>query len=164
MSHVKYIDKTREYYLGQGYEKPYEWAHFDEVPFARLEKPLSEARISLVSTSDVTVRGTDDQGDHADELFVGNVYSIPADTPLDRLYSRQEHYDKYATNLDDVDSYFPISRLQEAAAGGRIGSVAPRLHGVFTAYSHRRTLTIDGPEVLRRCREDGVDGVILTPV
>ncbi len=164
MSHVKYIDKTREYYLGQGYEKPYVWAHFDEVPFTRLDKPLSEARISLVSTSDVTVRGEGDDENHAEQLFVGNVYSIAADTPLDRLYSRQEHYDKYATNLDDVDSYFPITRLQEAAANGRIGSVAPRLHGVFTAYSHRRTLTVDGPEVLRRCREDKVDAVILTPV
>ena len=164
MSHVRYIDKTREYYLGQGYEKPYEWAHFEEVPFAKLSKPLSEARISLVSTSDITVRGENDEDNHAEQLFVGNVYSIAADTPLDRLYSRQEHYDKYATNLDDVDSYFPITRLHEAAAEGLIGSVAPRLHGVFTAYSHRRTLTVDGPEVLRRCREDGVDAVVLTPV
>ena len=38
MSHVRYIDKTREYYLGQGYEKPYEWAHFDEVPFFLIEQ------------------------------------------------------------------------------------------------------------------------------
>ncbi len=164
MSHVKYIDKTRDYYLSQGYEKPYEWAHFDEVPFARLSKPLSEARISLVSTSDVTVRGTEDGGNHADKLFNGNVYSIPADTPIDQLYSRQDHYDKHATNLDDVDSYFPITRLHEAAADGRIDSVANRVHGVFTAYSQRRTLTVDGPEVLDRCRADGVDAVVLTPV
>ena len=164
MSHVKYIDKTRDYYLSQGYEKPYEWAHFDEVPFARLSKPLSEARISLVSTSDVTVRGTEDGGNHADELFNGNVYSIPADTPIDQLYSRQDHYDKHATNLDDVDSYFPITRLHEAAADGRIDSVANRVHGVFTAYSQRRTLTVDGPEVLALCRADGVDAVVLTPV
>jgi len=164
MSHVKYIDKTRDYYLSQGYEKPYEWAHFDEVPFARLSKPLSEARISLVSTSDVTVRGTEDGGNHADNLFNGNVYSIPADTPIDQLYSRQDHYDKHATNLDDVDSYFPITRLHEAAADGRIDSVANRVHGVFTAYSQRRTLTVDGPEVLDRCRADGVDAVVLTPV
>ena len=164
MSHVKYIDKTRDYYLSQGYEKPYAWAHFDDVPFARLNKPLSEARISLGSTSDVTVRGSEDGGNHADELFTGNVYSIPAGTPTDQLYSRQDHYDKYATNLDDVDSYFPITRLHEAAAAGRIGSVADRVHGVFTAYSQRRTLTVDGPEVLARCREDGVDAVVLTPV
>ncbi|MDP6567796.1 MAG: glycine/sarcosine/betaine reductase selenoprotein B family protein [Alphaproteobacteria bacterium] len=164
MSYVKYIDKTRAYYLGQGYEKPYEWAHFGEVPFARLEKPLTEARLTIVSTSDVAVRSDDDNGDHAEELFVGNVYSIASDTPVDQLYSRQEHYDKYATHLDDVDSYFPISRLHEAAAEGLIGSVAPRLHGVFTAYSQRRTLTVDGPEVLKRCREDGVDAAVMTPV
>ncbi|MEE1555449.1 MAG: reductase, partial [Alphaproteobacteria bacterium] len=69
-----------------------------------------------------------------------------------------------ATNLDDVDSYFPITRLHEAAADGRIDSVANRVHGVFTAYSQRRTLTVDGPEVLALCRADGVDAVVLTPV
>ena len=30
MTYVRYIDKTREYYR-QGYEKPYQWAHFDNV-------------------------------------------------------------------------------------------------------------------------------------
>ncbi len=78
MSHVRYIDKTREYYLGQGYEKPYDWAHFDDVPFATLNKPLSQARISLVSTSDVTVRSEDDGDSHAEQLFVGTVYSLAA--------------------------------------------------------------------------------------
>lgn len=164
MSHVKYIDKTRAYYLGQGYEKPYNWAHFDDVPFARLEKPLNEARLTIVSTSDVAVRSEDGDSKHADQLFTGFVYSIASDTPADRLYSRQEHYDKYATHLDDVDSYFPITRLREAADDRRIGSVAPRLHGVFTGYSQSRTLTVDAPEVLRRCREDGVDAAVMTPV
>jgi len=37
-SYVRYIDKTREYYLAQGYETPYRWAHFDEVPFTPLKK------------------------------------------------------------------------------------------------------------------------------
>jgi len=32
-SHVRYIDKTRAYYQAEGYEKPYEWAHFDDIPF-----------------------------------------------------------------------------------------------------------------------------------
>ena len=30
---VRYIDRTRAYYLSQGYDKPYRWAHFDDVPF-----------------------------------------------------------------------------------------------------------------------------------
>lgn len=165
MDYVRYIDRTRDYYRSQGYEKDYQWAHFDDVPFAKLTKPLSKCRIALVSTSDVTVRsesGNDEQ--HSDEVLVGNVYSIPTEIPVDKLYSRQEHFDTHATHLDDVNTYFPITRLHEMAESGRIGSVAPRAHGVYTSYSHRRTLEVDGPEVVRRCREDQVDAVVLTPV
>ena len=162
---VKYIDRTRDYYLAQGYEKPYQWAHFDDVPFTPLKKPISECRAALISTSDVAVRDADGEGrDKTGELLIGNAYSIATDTPPERLFSRQEHYDKYATHLDDVNSYFPITRLLEKVQQGRLKSLAPRCHGVYTAYSQSRTLEIDAPEVLKRCREDEVDIAILTPV
>ena len=60
MSHVQYIDKTRDYYRAQGYEKPYQWAHFDDRPFTPLNKPLSECCVGLVSTGEVMVRGHSD--------------------------------------------------------------------------------------------------------
>lgn len=162
---VRYIDRTRDYYLSQGYDKPYQWAHFEDVPFSRLDKPLSECRATLVSTSDVAIRKEDGSGrDKSREMLVGNAYCIPTDTAEDRLFSRQEHYDQHATHLDDVNSYFPISRLLEKVEGGRLRSLAPRCHGVYTAYSQRRTLEEDAPEVLARCREDEVDIAVLTPV
>lgn len=164
MDYVRYIDRTREYYLSEGYEKPYVWAHFDEAPFAPLKKPLAESCVTLVSTSDVAIKSEEDGEDPTHELLMGSVYSIPSDTPIENLYSRQVHYDKYATHLDDVDSYFPLTRMYELAKTGRIGSVARRSHGVYTSYSQRRTSEVDGPEVLRRCREDGVDVALLTPV
>jgi hypothetical protein len=164
MEPVAYIERIRDYYLGQGYEKPYDWAHFDEVPFAALEKPLAECRVALVSTSDIAARGHAESEGGSGQTFVGNVYSIPSETPVAELYSHQEHYDAHATTLDDIDSFFPITRLHEAARAGRIGGVAARSHGVYTSYSHRRTLEEDGPEVVRRCAEDGVDAVVLTPV
>ena len=162
---VKYIDRTRDYYLSQGYETPYQWAQFDDVPFTRLKKPLADCCATLVSTSDVAVKSKDGKGrDKNNELLVGNAYCIDTDTPVARLFSRQEHYDKYATHLDDVNSYFPISRLLEKVAQGLLGSMAPRCHGVYTAYSQKRTLSVDAPEVLKRCREDKVDIAVLTPV
>jgi D-proline reductase (dithiol) PrdB len=164
MTHVRYIDKTRAYYKSIGYEKPYQWAHFDEVPFAALEKPLSECRVALVSTSDIAIKSDDDGPDPHEQFLVGSVYSISSDTPVAGLYSPQEHYDVNATHLDDIDSFFPITRLHELAAEGRIREVASRCHGVYTAYSQRRTSEIDGPEVLKRCREDGVDVAVLVPV
>ena len=164
MDYVKYIDRTRDYYRSQGYEKPYEWAHFDEVPFTPLKKPLSECKIALVSTSDFAVRGGEDEVDHVSQQSIGNVYSIPSDTSVEQVYSHQEHYDVHATNLDDANTYFPLSRLREAAADDLIAGVAARAHGVYFAYSHRRTLENDAPEVLKRCLEDGADAVVLTPV
>jgi len=164
MSHVRYIDRTREYYLGQGYEKPYEWATFDDVPFTSLTKPLAECRVGLVSTSDIAIRAADGGRDRRHEDRVGNVYSLPSDTDPALYFSRQEHYDQVATTLDDTDSYFPITRLHELVEQGRIGSLADRSHGVYTAYSHRKTTETDAPEVLARCRADGVDVAVLTPV
>ena len=77
MGHVQYMKRIREYYLGQGYEKPYEWAHFEDVPFAPLTKPLSESTVTLFSTSDVSVRREDGEALSATETTVGDVYSVP---------------------------------------------------------------------------------------
>jgi len=55
--HVRYMDRTRDYYLSQGYDKPYEWAHHTDSPFAPLTKPLSECRVAIVSTSDIAIKG-----------------------------------------------------------------------------------------------------------
>jgi hypothetical protein len=162
---VRYIEKTREYYLAEGYEKPYDWAHFDDVPFARLPKPLDRCRMGLVTTSDVAVLSETGEREHGDAAtLVGNVYSIPFDVAPEQLYSRSEHYDRYATTLDDVNAYCPVTRLRELVAERRIASLAVRFHGVYTSYSQRVTIERDAPEVLRRCREDGVDVVLLTPV
>ena len=48
---TSYIDRTRHYYAAQGYEQPYQWARNDEVPFAKLSKPLSGSRLTLITTS-----------------------------------------------------------------------------------------------------------------
>lgn len=162
--YVRYIDRTRDYYLGQGYEKPYAWAHNTDAPFTPMVKPLSECRVAIVSTSDIAIQGQDGQRDRSSEFSVGNVYSLPSDTPLELLYSRQEHYDQHATTLDDINVYYPVSRLQELVERGRIGALAPRFHGVYTGYSQRKTMEADAPEVLRRCQEDGVDLALMTPV
>ena len=164
MSHVEYMRRIRDYYLSQGYEKPYVWAHYDEVPFTPLKKPLSECRVTLFSTSDVSIRAADGSGPSEAETTVGNVYSLPWDTPLERLYSRQESFDRYATNLDDINSYLPLTRLDEFVAEGRIGSRTSRFHNVNRGYSQRMMRERAAPAALEKCREDAVDAVILTPV
>lgn len=164
MTYVRYIDKTREYYRSQGYEKPYKWAHFDDVPFAPLAKPLAESRVALVSTGEVEVRGLELSEDENQMGNVGGVYSIPSDTPEDHLFSASHSYDKHATTLEDVNAFFPAARLREAAAAGRIAGLTERFIGVYNAYSQRRTRERDAPEVLKRLREDGADVAVMVPV
>ena len=162
-AYVRYIDKTRAYYEAEGYGKPYGWAHFDRIPFtpfASVGKPLSQCRVGVVTSSEMARRGGPPGPDDPRRL----VYSLPTDIPMDELYSRKAAYDRYATSLDDVDSYLPLTHLHRFAAEGKIGAVAPRFQMIASEYSQRKTLAVDAPEILKQMREDGVDVAVLTAV
>lgn len=154
---VSYIDKSREYYLARGYGNPYRWAHFAEVPFATSTRPLARSVVTLITTAhQIPGAGA--------EPSLRTVYSMPSDDPPARLSTDGLFWDRQATHTEDLDSYFPVHRLQESARDGRIGSLTRRLHGVPTTYSQRQTCERDAPEILRRCREDGADAAILVPL
>lgn len=158
---VSYIDRTREYYAAQGYEKPYQWARNSDVPFANLTKPLSKCRATLVTTA--SPLRTTPESDGARRVRK-EVWSGDTSEPPDRLFTGDLAWDKEATHTNDVESFLPIERLRAHLVAGRLGSLAPRFHGVPTEYSQRRTIEVDAPEVLRRCREDEVDVALLVPL
>jgi len=164
MSHVRYIDKTREYYQSEGYAAPYRWAHFDDVPFTRLARPLAECRVGLVTTSEMVIRGREDELAHVENDPTRPGYSLPMETPTKELVSRKASYDKYATTLDDVDAYLPLTHLRRLVEERRIAGLAPRFQVVHSQYSQRRTLTVDAPRVLAELHEDRVDVAVLTAV
>jgi D-proline reductase (dithiol) PrdB len=155
-SFVSYIDRSREYYAVQGYDRPYAWAHHDDAAFTPLGKPLSACRIGLVTTAARTQR-TDMIGA---PLMLRELYAQPAEPPPARLFTDGLFWDKEATHTDDVDSFLPINRLAECAAG-LIGSASPRFYGVPTDYSQSRTRENAAPRILTWCREDAVDAVLL---
>ena len=162
MTHVRYIDKTCDYYKAEGYDKPYGWAHFDDIPFTPLAKPLSACRVGLVTTGEMAIRNAPPPV--AEDDPARDPYALPTDTPVATLYSRKTAYDRYATTLDDVDSYLPLTRLRELAAGGRIAALAPRFQTAYSQYSQRKTLNVDAPMILAQMREDRVDVAVLTAV
>ncbi len=161
--YVRYIDKTSAYYLSKGYPRAYQWAHFEDVPFARLSKPLSESRVVLVSTSEIAERGSQEPEAEGHQS-AGGVYSIASNVPAARLFSRTRSYDRGATSIEDVDAYYPTTALHEAVASGRIKGLSSRFHGVYNTYSQRHTRERDCPEVLRRCREDQADVAVLSAI
>ena len=157
---VSYIDRTREFYAAQGYDRPYTWASHADAPFTPLAKPLSQCRLAVVSTA-TPWRGQEARpGDLRGKKQVESSASWP---PPERLFTDDLSWDKETTHTEDVASFLPLVQLRELEAQRRIGSLA-RVHHVPTDYSQRRTREIDAPEILRRCRDDGVDVALLTPL
>ena len=162
---IPYIQRTRDYYLALGYGNPYRWAHFVEVPFTPLRTPLNRARVTLITTAAPYQPEAGDQGPGAAYNTAAKfyqMYSVATESVPDLRISHVG-YDRLHTSAADINTYLPLARLKEAVASGRIGALAPRFHGAPTNRSHRVTTDTDAPELLRRCREDGVDAAILVP-
>jgi hypothetical protein len=161
---IPYMQRTRDYYQRLGFS-PYRWAHFVDVPFTPLRVPLARARVALITTAAPFQPGAGDQGPGAAYNAAAKfyqVYSASAETVPDLRISHVG-YDRLHTTAADINTYLPLAQLQAATAAGRIGSLAPRLHGAPTNRSHRVTLETDVPELLRRCQEDAADAAVLVP-
>ena len=162
---IPYLRRTRDYYAALGYGAPYQWAHYAEVPFQPLKKALSACRVGLVTTAAPHQPDKGNQGPGAPYNAAAKFYAVySSDTRRDHdLRIAHVAIDRQHTTAEDPGVYFPLAALRESAASGRIGSVAPRFHGAPTNRSHRMTLEIDCPEIVARCKADGVDAAILVP-
>jgi hypothetical protein len=161
---IAYIERTREYYLALGYGNPYVWARYDDVPFQPLKKPLARSRVALVTTAAPYHPDKGDQGPGAPYNAQAKFYSVySGDTGVDHdLRIAHVAIDRKHTSMEDRGCWFPLPALRRAAAAGRI-RLAPRFHGAPTNRSQERTLSVDAPEILKRCKEDEADAAILVP-
>ena len=162
---VPYMARTRDYYRALGYEQAYRWAHFADVPFAPLRKPLKECRIGLVTTAALYDPARGDQGPGAPYNAAAKFHRAYAHAIEGSPDVRIAHvtYDRTHTTAEDQNSWFPLAQLKRAAAIGRIGAVAPRFYGAPTTRSQRSTVERDAPDILAFMREDKVDAAVLMP-
>ena len=68
-----------------------------------------------------------------------------------------------SSSAEDINAFFPLAALRQAAVQGRIRDVAPRYYGAPTNRSQVTTIQQDCDDVLRMMREDEVDLAILVP-
>nr|WP_329688429.1 reductase [Caldimonas sp.] len=162
---VPYMQRTRDYYQALGYGAPYEWAHYADVPFRPLTKPLAACRVALVTTAAPYQADKGDQGPGAPYNASAKFYSVySGDSARDHdLRISHVSIDRQHTTAEDPGSYFPLPMLRECAQSGRIGAVAARFHGAPTNRSVRVTLGVDGPQLVARCLADAADAAILVP-
>jgi len=133
---------------------------FDTTAFTPLRTPLSRARVAIV-TSAALHRADDERFTQGDTSF----------RALDRV-DRDLVLGHWSPNIDrssfqiDLDVVYPIDRLEELAAEGEIGEVAPR-HFAFAGNQPDTVseLRLDtGPACAAELLADAVDVVLLTPV
>ncbi len=161
---IPYMERTRDYYRALGFP-PYRWAHFVDVPFTSLRKPLARSRVAMITTAAPYQPGAGDQGPGANYNANAKFYTVYSESTAVIPDLRISHvgYDRAHTTAEDAGTWLPLARLHELVKAGRIGALTPRFHGAPTNRSQRVTTETDAPELLRRCREDGADVAVLVP-
>lgn len=161
---IRYIERSRDYYAAQGYGA-YQWASFDDVPFATPAKPLAKSRLALLSTAAPYRDDLGDQGPgaryNADAKFF-EVYTAPLTPPPDLRISHIG-YDRKHCRADDVNTWLPIAALQSAAAEGLIGTLCDNLVGIPTNRSQRVTMEQDAPAALAAVQAMAAEVALLVP-
>ncbi len=134
----------------------------DAVPLARLGKPLSETRLTFVSSAGVQPKGTMP----FDVVHPVGDYSFRRVPSTSRPEDLEIHQLKYPTAgaHRDLNVIFPIERLQELAAEGVIGGLTPNFFS-FIGYNMdperlERTLA---EEIASAVVADGAEAALLCP-
>jgi D-proline reductase (dithiol) PrdB len=135
----------------------------DYVPLARLSKPLSQARVTLISSCGVHMK-------HDRPMDVCHPFG---DFSFRRVLSTAKHSDLIIHQLKyphddadlDINVIFPIERLQDLAAEGVIGSLTPNFFS-FIGYNmdperFERTVAADIARAV--AEEEHADIALLAP-
>ena len=153
----------------KGYYENMQVPPFEDVPWTPLAKPLKDARIALVTTAGINVRGVEPPFDYEREdrepTWGDPTYRrLPRDLRQEQVQAGHLHINNDDI-LQDVNVAFPVHRLLELEAAGVIGSLAPRNFS-FMGYQPDTTEWREryAPEAAAKLRDDAVDGVLLTPV
>lgn len=164
-SPISYIERTTSYYLGLGYDNPYQWARYDDVPFAMPQQPLHQMRVAIVTTAAIYHPDKGDQSPGAAYNAAAKFYQVyrkPISPPPDLRISHIA-IDRDHTTAEDIGTYFPLDALSSAAHENKIGGVASWFYGFPTNRSQRTHLEIDVPALIAMVKADHIDALVAVP-
>jgi D-proline reductase (dithiol) PrdB len=150
---------------------------YDDGPFTALRRPLSQSRLTFLTSSGHFFERDDPQPfevagmtqEEATERIVEFLRSepqlsaIPTTASREELRVRHPGYDVRGARLDP-NVVFPLERLRELEEEGVIGELAPEAYSFVGACSQRRLLGQTGPQWVETIRKQAVDGVLMVPV
>jgi len=150
---------------------------YDDAPFAPLEKPVSESRLMLMTSTGHFVDGDDPKPlgvenmtqQQAMEMIsqflrvAPTLTEIPTNTPTDKLQVRHGGYDIRAVQAD-AGVAFPLTHLNEFAAKGMVGEFANPAYSFVGATAQMPLIKKTGPAWVEMLKERGVETAVLIPV
>ena len=160
----------------QGYSGPPRYT-YDHGPFVKPSKSLSEAKLTLITSSGHFVEGDDPRPfgieNMSQEEAVRRIDDfikaepvlsvIPKDTPARKLRVRHGGYDIRGA-LADPNVAFPLERLRELEREGRFRELAEETYSFIGACSQTRLLKHSGPQWVEMLKQRAVDIALLVPV
>ena len=150
---------------------------YKESPFSKLQKPVSETRFGLLTTSGHFVEGDDpepfgvqnmDQETaqaRINDFLKGKptLSSIPLPVPGEKLRVRHGGYDIRAAEMDR-NTVLPIDRLVEFVGEGIIGGVLDNAYSFVGACSQKLLVKEVAPGWAEMLKKQGAEAMILVPV
>ncbi|MGH1488042.1 MAG: glycine/sarcosine/betaine reductase selenoprotein B family protein [Acidimicrobiales bacterium] len=161
MEPVRYVDLLNQRYQMQGFP-PYKWTVNQPAGLTALTKPLSECKVSMLTSGGVSHCSMPTWDAKAKNDFRLDVVDAAAAGPDFQV--SDSYYDTTDAETD-VNTVFPIDRLRELAADGVIGSVADRLWSGFMGRIYKRThvTEVAAPALAEELHDDDVDLFLLVP-
>ena len=144
--------------------KTYPFAVNSSAPWTPLRKPLSECTLAVLSTAGLYLKNGQTPFDAANIEGDWTFRELPADASPADLGIAHDHYPHEAAEKD-LNAVYPLDRLRELAAEGRIGAVAGK-HYSISGYCTRSDLVVEkaAPELVAALGAAGVDVVLHLPV
>jgi len=139
-----------------GEAKPLELSRYC-VPFTPFAGRLEDASICIVSTAGVRIRDDkpfDTEGDTTWRV-------IPAETEAKDLRYDDSHYDHGCVDRD-MNCVFPIDRVRELAAEGRVGGLTARHFSLGYSQALRELRATTIPALVREIDRERPGAVLLT--
>ena len=136
----------------------------DATPWSPLRKPLSQSKISLVTSAGLHLRG--------DKPFIGDPQGgdpsypiIPSTTQAaDILQSHVSIGFDHTAIMRDLNVTLAVDRVRELVDKGIVGSLARNYYSFMGALRHPNPLMeTTGPAVAGRLKDEGVDLVFIPP-
>lgn len=152
-------------------------AEYDTGPFSPMDKPVSQARLMLLTSSGHFVQGDDPRPlgvenmtqREAEQKIMSflkeppTLSAIPVDTPAERLAVRHGGYDVRGARKDP-NVNLPLARLRELAADGLFAEFVDPAYSFVGACAQTRLKKTIGPQWVDQFKKKEVDAALLVPV